>query len=114
MANCNEVSYIAVFTTLESQQDAKVLVRSLVKDRLIACGTIIDNVLSVYRWKGAIEESSEVLVMLKTRSDLWEELKTAVRELHPYDVPELISLPMHGGLPDYLEWLSEQTKQEKP
>ncbi len=114
MANCNGISYIAVLTTLGSPEEAKNLVGSLVKDRLIACGTIVDNVSSIYRWKGNIEESSEVQVVLKTRSDLWDKLVSAVRELHPYDVPELISLPILDGLPEYLEWLSEQTKQEKP
>ena len=112
MAKCNEVSYIAVLTTLANQDDARALVRLLVADRLVACGTIVENVLSIYRWQGNLEESKEALVVLKTRQDRWEELKSAVRELHPYEVPELIALPVNDGLPAYTGWLSEQTKQE--
>lgn len=114
MAKCNEVSYIAVLTTLASQDDARALVRQLVTDRLVACGTIVENVLSIYRWQDALEESKEALVVLKTRQDRWEELKSVVRELHPYEVPELIALPVNDGLPAYTGWLSEQTKQESP
>ena len=112
MANCKGVSYIAALTTLGTRADGEALVRRLVMDRLVACGTIVESVLSIYRWKGALEETEEVMVVFKTRQDCWEELMSAVRELHPYDVPELIALPVTDGLPAYTEWLSEQTTQE--
>ena len=103
-----DVSYNVVLTTFGSTDDAKSLVRRLVTDRLVACGTIVESAFSIYEWHGELEESHEVLVLLKTRKDLWEQLQAAVRELHPYDVPELLALPVDEGLPAYLGWLAEQ------
>ncbi len=105
-------SFCVVLTTLGSREEAQSLVRRLVKDRLIACGTIIDNAISIYEWQGQLEETPEVLVILKTRHDLWEKLQSVVQELHPYDVPELLAIPVDAGLPAYLEWLTGQTTPE--
>ncbi len=107
-----DVAYSVVLTTLGNRVDAQSLVRRLVEDRLVACGTIVENAFSIYEWQGKLEETSEVLVVLKTREDLWDELQKAVRELHPYDVPELLALPVQKGLPAYLEWLAGQTTWE--
>lgn len=113
MMNTGDVgSYCAVFTTLSNGEDARSLVKRLVADRLIACGTIIDNAVSIYEWQGKLEETPEVLVILKTRKDNWVQLQAMVHKLHPYDVPELLALPVDGGLPAYLAWLTEQTTQE--
>ena len=107
-----DVAYSVVLTTLGNRVDAQSLVRRLVEDRLVACGTIVENAFSIYEWQGKLEETSEVLGVLKTREDLWDELQKAVRELHPYDVPELLALPVQKGLPAYLEWLAGQTTWE--
>lgn len=107
-----DVVYNVVLTTLSSRDDAQSLVRRLVADRLVACGTIVENAFSVYEWQGKLEESREVLVILKTRGELWDRLQAVVRELHPYEVPELLALPVNEGLPAYLGWLAEQTEQE--
>jgi periplasmic divalent cation tolerance protein len=105
-------SALVAITTLGTPEDAKSLVRRLVTDRLIACGTILDHVQSIYTWKGELEEASEVLVILKTRQSCWDTLEATVRELHPYDVPELLAVPVERGLPAYLSWLAEQTGEE--
>ena len=102
-------STLVVFTTLENADDAKTLVNRLVTDRLVACGTIFPNATSLYRWEGKLEEAGEVMVMLKTRRERWEALQEAVRELHPYSVPELLALPVEAGLPDYLAWVRGET-----
>ncbi len=107
-----EVTYNVVLTTLSSREDAQSLVRRLVSDRLVACGTIVENAFSIYEWQGKLEETPEVLVVLKTRHELWDRLQSVVHELHPYDVPELLAIPVEKGLPAYLEWLAEQTTQE--
>ena len=107
-----DVSYYVVLTTLSSREDARTLVKRLVTDRLAACGTIVDNAISIYEWQGKLEETPEVLVLLKTRQENWEELRALVHKLHPYEVPELLALPVDGGLPAYLAWLAEQTTQE--
>ena len=112
MNTSKDVSYCVVITTLSSMEDAQSLVRRLVKDRLVACGTIVENAISIYEWQGKLEETPEVMVLLKTRQDLWEQLLSVVHKLHPYDVPELLAIPVDGGLPAYLAWLAEQTTQE--
>ncbi len=105
----DSVPCLVVLTTLASVEDARSLVRRLVTDRIAACGTIVEHVLSIYRWQGNLEETPEVMVILKTRQDRWETLQSTVRELHPYDVPELLALPVEAGLPAYLEWLAGET-----
>jgi len=112
MNSREEVAYHLVLTTLSNKEDARSLVRRLVSDRLVACGTILENAFSIYEWQGRLEETPEVLVMLKTRQDLWDRLQSVVHNLHPYDVPELLALPVDGGSPAYLAWLAEQTTQE--
>ena len=107
-----DVSYCVVLTTLSSREDAQSLVRRLVTDRLVACGTIVENAISIYEWQGKLEETPEVVVLLKTRQEHWEQLRSVVHKLHPYEVPELLALPVDGGLPAYLVWLAEQTTQE--
>jgi periplasmic divalent cation tolerance protein len=101
--------FIVVMTTLPDAGVAKALVRSLVDRRMIACGTVIDPVTSIYRWKGAVEESNEVQVLIKTHRDRFAELETAMRDLHPYDVPELLALPVAEGLNDYMTWVKTET-----
>ena len=85
------------------------MVRDLVERRLAACGTVIDGVTSIYRWEGEVEEAGEVQVILKTRRECWAELRRVVVDLHPYDVPELVALPIELGLQAYLQWVETET-----
>jgi periplasmic divalent cation tolerance protein len=96
---------LVVLTTLATDGDARALVNALVADRLIACGTLLPGARSIYRWKGKVTEEGEVVVLLKTDASKWEALSAAVRERHPYDVPELLALPVARGLDRYLSWL---------
>ncbi len=109
MRNTDNVTHVVVFTTLANVEAAESLVRRLVTDRLVACGTILDNVRSIYTWKGKLEEAPETLVILKTQRSRWDELRATVERLHPYEVPELLAMPVDAGLPAYLEWVVEQT-----
>ncbi len=109
MGATNAGEFIVAMTTLPDAGSAKALVRSLVDRHLIACGTVIDPVTSIYRWKGAVEESNEVQVLIKTHRDRFAELEAAMRDLHPYDVPELLALPVAEGLNDYLTWVRAET-----
>jgi periplasmic divalent cation tolerance protein len=102
-------SHIVVLTTLENPEQARTFVRQLVNRRLVACGTVFGHVTSVYRWMGSVEEAAETQVLLKTRRDRWEDLQEAVRDLHPYDVPELLALPVEEGLSSYLDWVAKET-----
>jgi periplasmic divalent cation tolerance protein len=100
---------ILVLTTLPDAGLARDLVRTLVDRRLVACGTVIDRVTSVYRWEGTIEEAEEAQVILKARRGCWEALQAALTELHPYEVPEILALPVENGLPAYLAWVGTET-----
>lgn len=109
MAQGGDPSTILVLTTLPDGERGRALVRDLVERRLAACGTVIDGVTSIYRWEGEVAEAGEVQVILKTRRACWAELQRVVADLHPYDVPELLALPVELGLPAYLAWVGAET-----
>ena len=96
-------------TTTPSVDEGRKLVRELVERRLIACGTVIPGATSIYRWQDAVEETPESVVLMKTRVEKWEALKQVFPELHSYEVPELILVPIAGGHKPYLDWLSAET-----
>jgi periplasmic divalent cation tolerance protein len=104
-----EGDYLLAVTTLPSVEAARSLARALVERRLVACGTVLPGATSVYRWKGEVEESEEAVVLLKTTASRWAELAAALPLLHPYQVPELIAVPVVAGHRPYLEWLSAET-----
>lgn len=83
---------------------------AVVEAGLAACVNLLPRVQSVYRWQGAIESASEVPLLIKTTAGRYAELEAAIRELHPYDVPEIIALPIAQGLPAYLEWLAAEIR----
>src|SRR5437867_9049638 len=99
---------LVVLTTLASDADARALVTTLATARLIACGTLLPGARSIYRWEGQLTEEGEVVVLLKTDASKWEALCSAVREYHPYQVPELLALPVQRGLERYLSWLTRE------
>lgn len=100
---------IVVFITASSEDEAANIARTLVESRLAACVNIIRNVRSIYRWQGNIEDDAEVLMVVKTRKQHSSLLVEKVKELHSYDVPEVIALPIIEGSEDYLKWLQEST-----
>lgn len=102
-------THLVAFTTVPSAEAGSTLVRALVERRLVACGTVLPGAVSIYRWKGEVQQQDEALVMLKTTAARWRVLAEAVAELHPYEVPELIAVPAHAGLPAYLQWVSDET-----
>lgn len=101
--------YLVAVTTAPSAEAAAKLVRSLVERRIIACGTMFSGATSIYRWNGAVETAEEVVVLMKTTAGRWDELKRELPRLHPYEVPELLALPVAGGHEPYLDWLSAET-----
>lgn len=98
-----------VFCTIDSVDAARKLARRLVEDRLAACVNIIENVTSVYKWEDRIEEDAELLLVIKTRDGRLRELMERIRELHPYDVPEILSWPVQRGSRPYLDWVVAET-----
>jgi periplasmic divalent cation tolerance protein len=101
--------FLLVLTNLPDRDAAEKLARRLVESRLAACVNILNGCTSIYRWKGAVERAEEVPVLIKTRAARYEELEAAIRASHPYEVPEVIAIPIARGLDDYLEWLAEET-----
>lgn len=83
--------------------------RSLVSEKLAACVNVIPGLTSIYSWEGSVEEDSELLLMIKTRSKLIDTLTSKVKEMHPYDVCEVISVPITGGNSQYLDWIRSST-----
>ena len=94
-----------VLVTAPDEEVAGSLARALVTERLAACANLVPRVRSIYRWEGEVQDDPEVLIVLKTREDRCDALAARVRDLHPYDVPEVVVLPVGGGSRAYLEWV---------
>lgn len=104
-----EEATLLVITNLPDRSRALALARSLVQRRLAACVNVLGGCTSVYRWQGEIEEAGEVPLLVKTRAARYPELEAAIRELHPYELPEIVAVPIVRGLPEYLDWVAEET-----
>ncbi len=96
---------VLVLTTIYENADAESFAQTLVTERLAACVNILPAVLSVYRWQGAVESTGEQQLLIKTTTERLEALKARLVELHPYEVPEVIVMPVLNTTPDYRAWL---------
>lgn len=101
---------VIAFSTIDSEKEAMKIARVLVEAHLAACVNIVPKVTSIYEWKGEVCEETELLLMIKTQQNRIEELKATLGEIHPYEVPEFVVLPITDGLPDYLNWVFANTK----
>jgi len=97
-----------VYTTIDSIQDARRIAHTLVEEQLVACVNVIPNIESVYRWKGKIERENETILIAKTSDDNVKKTITRIKTLHSYDLPDIIVLPIIGGLKDYLDYITNQ------
>jgi periplasmic divalent cation tolerance protein len=97
------------FATAPDAEVAARIARALVEERLVACANLVANVRSIYRWQGRVEDESEVMLVLKTRADRIGALGERLRALHPYELPELVVLPVDGGLAAYLDWVRAES-----
>lgn len=109
--NHNNIAYIVVLITASSIDEARKIGASLVDERVAACANIISSIQSIFRWKGDLCDESEALIIVKTRLDLFEKLQAKVKELHSYEVPEIIALPIIKGNEDYLKWVGNETAE---
>lgn len=98
--------YAIVLCTVGPADSADTIARTLVERRLAACVNIVGEVVSTYRWNGKLEREAERLLVIKTSRELFGRLRDTIRELHPYDVPEILLLPILDGDPPYLGWLA--------
>ncbi|MFH0825151.1 MAG: divalent-cation tolerance protein CutA [Pseudomonadota bacterium] len=104
--------FILCLVTIDDYAKAVEIARRLVEAKMAACVNIIPEIRSVYSWKGKICDETERLLIIKTRRGLFEDLKDAVRAMHPYEVPEIISISIDEGLPEYLKWIHENVEAE--
>lgn len=104
--------HVRVETTIDNGEAANRLSRSLVEEQLAACVQVVGPITSTYRWERSVTTDEEWLVIMKTASDRLDPLVARLRELHPYDVPEIVAVPVVGGNPDYLTWVTAETRHD--
>lgn len=100
---------LIVLSTVQRAEDAERIARALVERGLAACVNIVPGVTSVYRWKGRVQAETERLLLIKTRAQRFEAVREALVTLHPYELPEVVALPLEAGHGPYLAWLDEAT-----
>ncbi len=104
------MSVLLVLTNLPDRAAAEKLADALIEKQLAACVNILAPCRSVYRWKGALQHEEEHPLLIKTTAERYAALQQAIRAGHPYELPEIIAVPIEHGLPEYLEWVSAETK----
>ena len=106
-----ETDICAVLTTAPDGDVAATLARTLVEERLAACVNLIPRVRSIYRWEGEIQDDSEVVLLIKSQRKRSEALAARIKDLHPYELPEVLVLPVSGGSAPYLDWIATETRE---
>jgi periplasmic divalent cation tolerance protein len=101
---------LVVLVTTPSPERAAEIARALVEERLAACGNVVPGLRSIYRWEGKVQDDAEALLVLKTTRGRFEALRDRVLALHPYEVPEVLALPVEGGSAKYLAWIAAETR----
>lgn len=107
-----DTDFRLVLCTCPDQESANQIAERLVGDRLAACVSLLPGLTSVYRWQGAIQRETEVLLLIKTVAGQFAALAATLRGIHPYEVPEIIALPITEGLDDYLNWMTTCTQPD--
>jgi len=105
---------LLVLTNLPDSASASALAEHVVAERLAACVNILAPCRSVYRWQGKVEAAEEVPLLIKTSADRYAALEAAIRARHPYELPEIVAVPINHGLPAYLDWLAVETTPPTP
>lgn len=103
------MTYCIINTTTSSKQEAKDIAKVLIENKLIACCTIIENAESLYCWDAKLNDEKEVLMIMKTKTELFGKVEEQIKKLHSYEVPEIICTPVIAGNKEYLNWIEEQT-----
>ena len=107
----SEDSVHLIYATAPSEEDAARIATTVVDEKLAACANIVPGIRSIYRWQGKVENETETLLFLKTDSKLVEALISRISELHAYEVPDIVALPIEQGHPAYLDWVIESTSE---
>jgi len=106
------MSALIVVTNAPNRDVALKIARALIERKLAACVNILAECTSIYRWKGQLETAAEVPLLIKTRAAIYDDVEAAIKSLHPYELPEIVAVPIERGLPGYLEWINAETVTE--
>lgn len=106
------MSALIVITNAPDREIALKIARALIERKLAACVNILAECTSIYRWQGKLETATEVPMLIKTRAAIYPDLEAAIKSLHPYELPEIVAVPVECGLPEYLEWVGAETLTE--
>ena len=101
---------IVVFSTCSTPEEGAKIARKLIEERLAACVNVAPRVRSYYRWKGAVEEADECMLIIKSSRDLFDRLRLELEKAHTYEVPEVVAVPVVDGSPNYLNWVDNELK----
>lgn len=104
-------NYIVVFCTVPDENVAEKIANKVVEKKLAACCNIIPGLRSIYIWKNEIQDDKEMLLIIKTKKDIFTKLQKAITEIHPYTIPEIISILIENGSKNYLNWVEQNVKQ---
>lgn len=104
--NSNDISSHLILTTCPDIKVSREIARAIVEENLAACVNILPQAESIYRWQGKIESANEYILMIKSQISVFEQLQQRICDLHPYELPEIIAVPISGGLTTYLQWLA--------
>ncbi|MBR2524869.1 divalent-cation tolerance protein CutA [bacterium] len=102
---------VVIFCTVPNKNDAKKISEALVQEGLAACVSTIDKVNSIFSWDNELCNENELLLIIKTRQEVFDKIEAVIKALHPYNVPEIIALPVIAGSKDYLAWVEHETEQ---
>lgn len=106
--------YIQVLTSSDSREGAEKLAQTLVEQRLAACVQVIGPIKSIYRWQGEIQKAQEWLCLIKSRTQLYQDIEAAIHAAHSYEVPEILAMPITAGSKRYLAWLESEVTSQLP
>lgn len=102
--------YVIIFVTCSSKREASKIAKKLLNERLIACANIIEGISSLFWWKGKLDKAKESLIIAKTARKNFNKIENCIKELHSYEVPEIIAIPIIKGERNYLKWIDESIK----
>lgn len=105
--------HVIVYITASNAREADDIAEALLKERLAACANVVESIKSIYWWKGKLEHDNESLIILKTQESKFDELARRVKELHSYENPEIVAVPILKGSSDYLSWIDDEVDPKR-